>query len=76
MFGPFWSLATSFVSGNGAAAGIALINSVGNIGGFVGPFVVGYVRDATDSFTLGLAFIGAVLALGGVLALKVNAPSR
>ena len=45
MLGPFWTLATSFVHGVGAAAGIALINSVGNIGGFVGPFGIGYLRD-------------------------------
>ena len=43
MFGPFWTLATSFVHGAGAAAGIALINSVGNIGGFVGPYGIGYL---------------------------------
>jgi MFS family permease len=71
MFGPFWSLATSFTTGVGAAAGIALINSVGNIGGFVGPSVVGYLRDLTSSFAMGFVFIGAVLALGGVLTLAV-----
>jgi MFS transporter, ACS family, tartrate transporter len=72
MFGPFWSLATSFTAGTGAAAGIALINSVGNIGGFVGPSVVGYLRDLTSSFTLGFVFIGAVLALGGLVVLTVQ----
>jgi ACS family tartrate transporter-like MFS transporter len=72
MFGPFWSLATSFTTGVGAAAGIALINSVGNIGGFVGPSVVGYLRDLTASFAMGFVFIGAVLALGGVLTLAVR----
>ena len=56
----------------GAAAGIALINSVGNIGGFVGPYLLGYVRDTTHSFTSGLMFIGAVLACGGLLALAVR----
>ncbi len=76
MFGPFWSLATSFTSGTGAAAGIALINSVGNIGGFVGPSVVGYLRDLTSSFTLGFVFIGAVLALGGVLVLTLKGAGR
>jgi MFS family permease len=75
MFGPFWSLATSFTRGIGAAAGIALINSVGNIGGFVGPSVVGYLRDLTSSFALGFVFIGAVLALGGLLVLAVRSPS-
>ena len=71
MFGPFWSLATSFVSGVGAAAGIALVNSVGNIGGFVGPYVLGWLKDATGSYAAGLAAIGAVLACGGALVLLV-----
>ncbi|MGE5246551.1 MAG: MFS transporter [Betaproteobacteria bacterium] len=73
MFGPFWSLATSFVSGAGAAAGIALINSVGNTGGFVGPYLVGAVKDATNGYAAGLVAIGAVLACGGVLVLAVRA---
>ena len=61
MYGPFWTLATSFLSGVGAAAGIALINSVGNIGGFVGPYAFGYVKDTTGSFAVGLV----ALALAG-----------
>src|SRR5712671_5916117 len=55
MLGPFWALATSFLGGMGAAAGIALVNSVGNIGGFVGPNIIGYVQQTTSSFTAGLA---------------------
>ena len=62
MFGPFWALATSGLSGVGAATAIALINSVGNTGGFVGPYVVGYIRDRTQSFAGGLVFVGVVLA--------------
>jgi ACS family tartrate transporter-like MFS transporter len=58
MFGPFWTLATSFVHGVGAAAGIALINSVGNIGGFVGPYGIGYLYDRTGGFAAGLTVIG------------------
>jgi ACS family tartrate transporter-like MFS transporter len=75
MLGPFWALATSFLGGIGAAAGIALVNSVGNIGGFVGPNVIAYVQQATGGFTGGLVVIGAVLAAGGALALAVN-PSK
>jgi ACS family tartrate transporter-like MFS transporter len=71
IFGPFWTLATSFVHGVGAAAGIALINSVGNIGGFVGPYGIGYLRDATDGFTAGLIAIGCVVIAGGALVLIV-----
>ena len=72
MFGPFWTLATSFVDGVGAAAGIALINSAGTKGGFVGPYLLGYLSDMTHSFRMGLTLIGAVLACGGALVLLVR----
>jgi len=61
MLGPFWALSTACLSGTAAAGGIAWINSVGNLGGFVGPTVVGYIRRATGDYA------GAVLALGGAL---------
>jgi D-galactonate transporter len=69
MFGPFWSLATSFVGGAGAAAGIALINSVGNTGGFVGPYAIGALKDATSGYAVAFVAIGVVLAAGGALVL-------
>jgi ACS family tartrate transporter-like MFS transporter len=72
MFGPFWALATSSLGGGGAAAGIALINSIGNTGGFLGPYLLGYVRDATHSFTWGLVGIGGLLALVPLLVLTVE----
>lgn len=72
MLGPFWTLATSTMSGVGAAAGIALVNSVGNVGGFVGPNIIGLVREATHSFAAGLVAVGAVLVAGGLLVLAVN----
>jgi len=76
MFGPFWTLATSFVHGAGAAAGIALINSIGNVGGFVGPYGIGYLRDATSGFSSGLIAIGIVVIAGGALVLAVPDPAR
>lgn len=76
MFGPFWTLATSFVSGEGAAAGIALINSVGNIGGFIGPYAIGALRDATGGFSAGLIAVGVVVIAGGALVLVVPASGR
>jgi MFS transporter, ACS family, tartrate transporter len=76
MLGPFWTLATSTMSGVGAAAGIALVNSVGNIGGFVGPTIIGFIREATHSFSAGLVAVGAVLAAGGLLVLAVNQPDK
>jgi MFS family permease len=72
MLGPFWALATSFLGGIGAAAGIALVNSVGNVGGFVGPNIVGYVRDLTQGFAAGLTIVGAILIAGGLLVLCVS----
>lgn len=74
MFGPFWALATSSLGGVGAAVAIALINCIGNTGGFAGPYLVGYVRDATQSFTWGLVAVGVVLAVVPFLALAVDTP--
>ncbi len=69
MLPPFWSLPTSFLSGTAAAGGIALINSVGNLGGFVGPFVIGRIKTGTNSYAGGLLFLAAAMLLGGCLAL-------
>jgi MFS transporter, ACS family, tartrate transporter len=74
MMGPFWALASSRVAGVGAAASIALINSVGNTGGFVGPYLLGAINDATHSFTIGLLAIAAILVAGGSVALIVREP--
>jgi MFS transporter, ACS family, tartrate transporter len=67
----FWTLPTAFLSGAAAAGGIAIINSIGNLAGFVGPSVMGMIKDATGSFTNGLlVLVGvAVLALAIVLLL-------
>ena len=72
MFGPFWALTTSAMGGVGAAASIALVNSVGNIGGFVGPYLLGAINDATHSFARGLLAIAAMLAGGAALVLLVR----
>ena len=65
----FWTLPTSMLRGATAAAGIALINSVGNLAGFVSPFMVGSIKDATGSTTAGLYLLAASLFLGGILVL-------
>ena len=70
--GPFWSLPTAFLSGTAAAGGVALINSIGNVGGFVGPYVIGYVRQATQSFTNGMLVLAGTLLIAAVLALTVK----
>lgn len=65
--GPFWSLPTVFLSGTAAAGGIALINSVGNLGGVVGPTVMGVLKQRTQAFASGLLFLAATLLVAGVL---------
>lgn len=67
--GPFWALPTAFLTGTAAAGSYALINSVGNLGGFVGPYVIGTLKDATHSFTSGLLVLAAALLVGGILTL-------
>jgi cyanate permease len=72
IFGPFWAMATGAARGVGAAAAIALINSVGNTGGFVGPYLLGTINDATHSFAAGLLVIAALMLTGGGLLLLVR----
>jgi MFS transporter, ACS family, tartrate transporter len=67
--GPFWALPGRFLTGEGAAAGIALINSFAAIGGFVGPYAVGYLKEATGSFQSPLYLLAGVLFVGSLLTL-------
>jgi ACS family tartrate transporter-like MFS transporter len=69
MLPAFWSLPASFLSGAAAAGGIALINSVGNIGGLLGPWTLGIIRDATGALAPGIVVLVGVLLLGSGLAL-------
>jgi len=59
----FWTIPTRFLTGLAAAGGLAFINSIGTLGGFVGPYAVGWLRDATGSFSAGLLAMAALLAL-------------
>jgi MFS transporter, ACS family, tartrate transporter len=70
----FWTLPTAVLSGTAAAAGIAVINSIGNLAGFAGPYAMGWIKDATGSFTGGLLLIAAlaIVAMAIVLALGHN----
>jgi MFS transporter, ACS family, tartrate transporter len=63
----FWAMPTAFLSGAAAAAGVAYINSIANIAGFVGPFVMGWIKDATGSFDGGLLVIASV-CIGAAIA--------
>jgi ACS family tartrate transporter-like MFS transporter len=64
----FWTVPPIFLTGTAAAGGIALINSIGNLGGFAGPFTVGWIKDATGNFIYGLVFLGVSVLVGGVVA--------
>jgi MFS family permease len=67
----FWSLPTAFLAGTGAAAGIALINSLGNLAGFVSPYAVGWLKDATGSTNAGVYLLAAAMVVGVLLTLAV-----
>ena len=70
--GPFWAIPPVFLSGSAAAGGIALINSVGNLGGFVGPYLVGLIRQLSDSFRGGMLLMAFLLLIASFLALSLN----
>jgi ACS family tartrate transporter-like MFS transporter len=64
----FWPMPSQFLTGVGAAAGIALINSIGSVGGYAGPLVVGWIKDTSHSFEAGLYFLAACAFASAVLA--------
>jgi ACS family tartrate transporter-like MFS transporter len=68
----FWAIPTQFLTGAAAAGGLAFINSIGAIGGFVGPFAMGWLKDATGSFTTGLIGLACLGALSAVLTLSLR----
>jgi ACS family tartrate transporter-like MFS transporter len=72
MTGPFWALATSRMSGTAGAASIAVINSVGNLGGYFGPYIIGWARSDRGNLRGGLLAVGAVLAVSAGMALTVG----
>lgn len=73
MVGPFWAMATSRMSGLSAAAGIAVVNSLANLGGYYGPYIVGFFRSTSGGFRGGMLAIAAVLVVSGITALIVGA---
>ncbi|SHG25220.1 MFS transporter, ACS family, tartrate transporter [Kaistia soli DSM 19436] len=74
--GPFWAVPPLFLRGTAAAAGIALINSIGNLGGFVGPYAVGFIKEATGRFTAGFELLAAVVCVAGLLAILLRVMLR
>jgi ACS family tartrate transporter-like MFS transporter len=65
----FWPMPSMFLTGAAAAVGIALINSIGNLGGYVGPFIVGWIKNSTQSFEAGLYFLAACAAISAAITL-------
>jgi len=70
--GPFWALSTEWLWAGSAAAGIAQINAIGNIGGFIGTWLLGVIKDATGSYPLGLLPLAAISAVGCLLVLTIG----
>ena len=74
--GPFWAIPPAFLSGTAAAGGIALINSIANLGGQFGPWLAGRLEKSTGSYTAGLLMSAACLLCSGLLALTLRPPSK
>lgn len=72
----FWPLPSTFLSGTAAAGGIALVNSIGNLGGFAGPYVVGWIRTSTRSYEMGLYFLAGCALASAAIALMTVTPAK
>jgi predicted MFS family arabinose efflux permease len=68
----FWGLPTAFLSGTAAAGGIALINSLGNLGGYAGPTIMGYLKDPSGSYVRGLLILAGCFFSGAVLSCSLR----
>jgi ACS family tartrate transporter-like MFS transporter len=71
-FGPFWALPNEFLSGASAAAGLALINSFGNLAGFVSPIVIGAITAKTGTYAGGLALAGTCMFAAAILVARLR----
>ena len=72
----FWPLPASFLTGASAAAGIAAINSLGNLSGFAGPFAMGYLKDLTGNFTVGLLLLAGCAVIGAAVVISLRIDVR
>jgi nitrate/nitrite transporter NarK len=72
----FWTLPTGFLTGSAAACGIAMVNSIGNLGGFVGPYAIGWIKDATGETTLGLVVLAAGPIMAGAVTFLIGHDSK
>jgi MFS transporter, ACS family, tartrate transporter len=76
MLGPYWAMPTAILSGAAAAPGIAFVNSIGNLGGFFGPYLIGKLKAESGDFRGGLLAAAVALIISGALALKVKMNKR
>lgn len=72
MIGPYWAMPTTLLTGAAAASGIAFVNSIGNLGGFFGPYLIGRLRTSTGGFGGGLLLAAIALVIAGSLALATR----
>jgi ACS family tartrate transporter-like MFS transporter len=71
-YGPFWSMPTQFLSGPAAAAGIALVTMIANIGGFAGPALIGVLKTQTGTYTTAFLLLGGLAVIATLLALRIG----
>jgi ACS family tartrate transporter-like MFS transporter len=74
--GPLWTWPTSFLRGTAAAGGIALVNSIGNVGGFAGPFLIGWIRETTGGFSAGFLTLAGFLVAAAVITALMPSQKR
>ncbi|WP_060481863.1 MFS transporter [Pseudomonas sp. NBRC 111119] len=72
----FWAIPSTFLTGRAAAGGLAMIVSIGNLGGFTGPFMIGVIKDATNSFVIPFFAVAAILVVGIILMLWLGDPAK
>ena len=70
--GPFWAVPGKFLAGSAAAAGIGFINSFAAVGGFIGPYAIGLLRQATGNFESGMLMLALILLVGAFLTLRLR----
>jgi len=71
-YGPFWSMPSRFLTGEAAACGIAMVNTIVNLGGFIGPTLIGVLKDRTGTYTTAFVLLGAFAALASLLAFRLR----
>jgi ACS family tartrate transporter-like MFS transporter len=76
LLGPFWALPSEFLTGFSAAAGIALVNSVGNLSQLAGPYMIGAIAMRTGNLYAGLAIVGVPLFISAILVLLLPRKAR